>query len=263
MQGVLMIPGVAAVILGLLYTTGALLKTAQLRGAGVSVTDALPLVPLQQLLSLGIGTLVHTFWTALITLGVFGVFAFALRRRPIDHLPGIVMPRRRPRRVAPTPSWLRRHALNVIVYSGAFFLYGIDASPLSSLRLTISSISGGLVADEMAGQRRRSRVFTVVAVTYLSGVTLNIADNYVTPTPLPLTTVRTDQGLYAGELVVAADTWQIAVLNMTMRSVPSTGIQEAVICSRERPEPRTVWQFLTGTEPEPEERRVRGCPLLG
>lgn len=47
-------PAVAAVSIGALYTIGILVWSAQLRDAGVTVTDALPLIPLSQLLARGI-----------------------------------------------------------------------------------------------------------------------------------------------------------------------------------------------------------------
>jgi hypothetical protein len=51
-----LVPGVVALGLALLYSVGALLKTFELLDAGIDVTEALPLVPLEQVLARGIGT---------------------------------------------------------------------------------------------------------------------------------------------------------------------------------------------------------------
>jgi hypothetical protein len=49
------LPGIVALFLGGLYALGAMLTMADLRGAGLRVRDALPMIPLEELLSRGIG----------------------------------------------------------------------------------------------------------------------------------------------------------------------------------------------------------------
>jgi hypothetical protein len=52
------VPGFAAFALGLLYGAGAVIKSGQLRGEDLNTRDTLPLVPLEQILAPGIGTIV-------------------------------------------------------------------------------------------------------------------------------------------------------------------------------------------------------------
>ena len=64
-----MIPVATAVAVGVLYTLGALYKAAQLHGAGLSVDDTLPLVPLQQLLTRGIAVV----YDSAVPIAVYGL----------------------------------------------------------------------------------------------------------------------------------------------------------------------------------------------
>lgn len=66
-----LLPAAAVLGVAVLYGTGALIKTAQLRDADLSVQETLPLVPIEQLLALGIGTvtssgLIVAFWVLFI-----------------------------------------------------------------------------------------------------------------------------------------------------------------------------------------------------
>jgi hypothetical protein len=64
------VPGFAAIGLALLYGTGAVIKSGQLRGADQNVRDTLPLVPLEQVLALGIGTVITSLvWVTVLSLG--------------------------------------------------------------------------------------------------------------------------------------------------------------------------------------------------
>ena len=70
------LPGLVAASLAAIYTLGALLTMADLRGAGVRVSDALPFIPVTDLLARGIGLTV----VALLVLLGLAAFAEASRR---------------------------------------------------------------------------------------------------------------------------------------------------------------------------------------
>ena len=56
MTAIAYFPGIAALAVAYFYSVGAITKIAQLRGAGFSPGDALPLIPIPQLLALGVST---------------------------------------------------------------------------------------------------------------------------------------------------------------------------------------------------------------
>jgi len=67
------VPAVSAVSVGLLYCLGVVLTTTQLVGAHVSVTETLPMVPLQEHLTKGLGAVFSSL--ALGSIAVFGFVA--------------------------------------------------------------------------------------------------------------------------------------------------------------------------------------------
>src|SRR5262245_38189935 len=62
----------SAVVLGVLYSVGAVLVAGALRETGVSVRDVLPLIPLPQMLGRGMSVLLGSAGTSLIALVIFG-----------------------------------------------------------------------------------------------------------------------------------------------------------------------------------------------
>jgi hypothetical protein len=74
------VPVMIAVVVGVLYTLGALFKAAELQGAHVSVSEYLPLVPLPQILGTGIATMAPIL-PLLILLIVFGAVANEILER--------------------------------------------------------------------------------------------------------------------------------------------------------------------------------------
>ena len=75
------LPGLVAIGVGLLYGTGAVIKSGQLRTADLNVRDTLPLIPLEQLLAVGIGTIV----TSLVWVFVFAFILWIYLGREADY----------------------------------------------------------------------------------------------------------------------------------------------------------------------------------
>lgn len=72
----LMVPLATALGIAVLYGAGAIVKAGQLRGEGFAIRDNVPLVPLEQLLALGIGIVVSSL---LWLLGIAVLFSVYLR----------------------------------------------------------------------------------------------------------------------------------------------------------------------------------------
>lgn len=84
-QAVFTIPAIAALSLGALYAGGALVKAAQLQGAGLPIRETLPLLPLETILGAGIGILMQSL-VSLLILVVFGVGSVFVAQRLLANL---------------------------------------------------------------------------------------------------------------------------------------------------------------------------------
>jgi hypothetical protein len=212
------IPALAALAVAALYSVGALLTAAGLRGAGLSVRDTLPLFSLEKILARGISTLIGSLLllAALVLLGMIVVAAgTALRRR--DWSPTAVA---------------LATALGV-----ALLIVGLAfTSPVLASALLLSLAVG--VAGARVPALPRVWIWATQYLIVLGGL---IVSAYAYPQPLPVAHVEVSEGgsLVVGDLVTTTDfTWYVAGFDSdSVRAIPAADIEEAEYASRDRDNP--------------------------
>lgn len=212
------IPAVAALALAALYSIGALLTAAGLRGAGLSVRDTLPLFSLEKLLARGISTLIGSvlLLAALVLLGM--LLAAAITRL-----------RSRDRSGSAVTAALAAAAVLLLVVL-AF------SSPVLAAALLLS-LAVGVFADRAFPGLPRLWIWTAQYVVVLAGL---VASAYVYPQPLPAAEVQVTEGPpVAGDLVTTTDfAWYVAgVEDDSVRAIPAADIENAEFVSRDREDP--------------------------
>lgn len=238
------IPGVAALGLGLLYAAGAIIKSGQLRDADLSVRDTLPLIPLEQILAVGIGTLVTSLlWVLLFALALL-VFVGTSTTGP---KPPVLLSLKSRKAILSWKSFviLSRIAL-VAVIVNAFYSYAF----FSAVALAAAVLLGYAVERFGAPRGRRYVVYVVMAYFFIV-LMARTADAYISPTPLPNVTLTMrssgeSQPKYVqGTLIVnAGGVWYVSLRKQTYRGIPASRVMTAVVRSRSKREPRPVLKIL-------------------
>jgi len=212
------IPALAALAVAALYSVGALLTAAGLRGAGLSVRDTLPLFSLEKILARGISTLIGSLLllAALVALGMLVLSArTALRRRDWS----------------PTASALATAAGVVSLIVGLAFTSPVLASAL------ILSLAVGVAGARLVPALPRVSIWAAQYLVVLGGL---IASAYVYPQPLPVAHVEVEGGApVVGDLVTTTDfSWYVAGFDDdSVRATPAADIADAEFVSREREDP--------------------------
>jgi hypothetical protein len=230
-----LLPGLAALGAGVLYAAGAVVKSGQLRDAGLNVRDTLPLVPLQQLLALGIGVVVTSLlW--------FVVFAFLLwvYLGPMsgfkDQEPLTVGPR--------THLFARIFGYLWLPLGAGIVLHEFWIRPFFTAIVT----TAGLLLAAFAGQSHRGRryVMTVLTVYFAIVIFANTASAYVSPEPLPRADIETFSGekISASLIVTDGGYWYVSTAKHRFRAIPTSEVQRAAMHSAKRTRPRPVLKVV-------------------
>jgi hypothetical protein len=212
------LPAVAALGLAGLYSVGALLTAASLRGAGLAVRDTLPLFSLEKLLARGISTLVGSV-VLLIALVLLGMLAVAATT---------TMKRRR---------WGLGATAAAAIATAALVIFGLAfSSPVLAAALLLS-FAVGVAAPRMVPELQRGWVWAAQYLIILAGL---VASAYVYPQPLPTAHVDVEDGpSVVGDLITTTDfSWYVAGFdNDSVRAIPAADIVDAEFASRERETP--------------------------
>jgi hypothetical protein len=213
------IPALAALAVAALYSAGALLTAAGLRGAGPSVRDTLPLFSLEKILARGISTLIGSLLllAALVLLGMIVVAAgTALRRRDWS----------------PTAVALATALGVAVLIVGLAFTTPVLASAL------LLSLAVGVAGARVRPALPRVWIWATQYLIVLGGL---IASAYAYPQPLPVAHVEVAEGgaLVVGDLVTTTDfTRYVAGFDDdSVRAIPAADIEEAEYVSRDRDNP--------------------------
>ena len=221
------IPAAAALAVAALYSVGALLTAAGLRGAGLSVRDTLPLFSLEKLLARGISTLVGSILllAALVLLGALVLSAGKRLGRPRSS----------------------RGATVGAVAGGTVLIAGLAfASPVLAAALLLA-LAVGIAAPSVAPAVSRPAVWALQYLVVLAGL---IASAYVYPQPLPAARVEVtgDPAPIVGDLVTTTDfSWYVAGFETDLvRAIPAADIENAEFESRAREDPPQLKDLVTG-----------------
>jgi hypothetical protein len=224
-QMVVFVPGIAALGLALLYATGALIKTAQLRESGIRVEDGLPLVPIEQLLAMGIGTVTSAFLLlAAWGLAIAMLINLALKNRQKT-------PAERPRGFSPRTE--RVFAIGSLIVGLALLIVGLTIASIYEVLTGLIALPFVIRAFPAYSRGEVRRMATLLVAAYLSLVGVNVLETWDSPPPLPLTDIQTRDGLpVTGFLIVARDdAWFLTNESGIFFSVPTDRIKETKVAS--------------------------------
>ncbi len=223
------VAGTAVLLLGAAYLFGALTKATQILGAGQVVTDTLPLVPLEQLLVLGIiQSIPVVVVTVLLLFAVLIWNEYAERRaaRPFQmSLSEIKKPR--PRRTSDRVRWA------LILFSAAGtvgWAYYCLASPPTAFLVT------GL-ALLIAWWRKPPEipVWRWIVVVVTTWLVATLALSYLDPASMPRANLQLRDGkAIEGDLLVATSaTYVVGTGDRKFMSVPVGEIRDVDLESPE------------------------------
>ena len=238
-----------------LYGLGAIWKWGQVRDAGLLPTDALPLVPRDQLVTLGIELVAFAAAAIPVTLGLTLLLHLALPdggrawgiprglalltieherlRRDLDELRAEAgadeLVAKRVRRLRTRADRVRarleHRTLLVRIALGA----GIAALVLASTPARLAVAAFGLWTLRRVG----GGVLRVGAAVFAALLLVVVAERFSAPQPLPDATIRTTSGtLVKGPLLAATeDAWYVVVAERRVKAVPSTNVAKSSIAS--------------------------------
>lgn len=244
----MLLPSLVAVSLGLLYATGAIIKSGQLRDAQVNVRDTLPLVPLEQLLALGIGALAASPTAVLVWVGLFLLYFGMLRpgapRRVL--LPGS---KPKPRTVTAAPTWTTK--LSKLLLPLFFLGIAIWALALFPISLAIPAVAAmslfPIIKMYQASPLRGRRYVASVVFTWFAVVmAAQLVTAYYWPQPLPSVQLTMNSGKRQEGTLIATtgSTWYVSARADTFQAISATRIASAVVTSRKRLKDQAPFESL-------------------
>jgi hypothetical protein len=269
MRWVLAVPLVGVLGFALLYASGAVVKGAQLREAGLSPADVVPLVPFGQLMTLGVDVVIET----LVLMPLVLVAALLLRlvsrethrKESIDDVVGRLVAdhqhlrsglatapsaeaaehlERRLRRLDGRAARIRarvarRRRLVVGVTVVGFVVLAFALTPVVLL---------GAVLSIWLVDRYRWHLGFALATIFVAMLVSVIVERAGSPSPIPAASVRTTQGhLIEGHLVtVTPRAWYVEVGDGRVRSVPTRQVARSSVRPEDHSGPRSLGARIIG-----------------
>jgi hypothetical protein len=257
---------VVAVVVACTYVVGAITKVGQVTGAGFSADLVLGPTPIQQLLSLGVGTLATPEGVFALIVGTasIGVTALILtwpiggKVKSADELEGS-------EEYSATATEVRsggvRWPLKVVGgVVGASLLWHCVI-----LGSSFASIPPLLVGPLAAGVRKAtgySPRWSVAVAGVCAAACTGLIFAFGYPTPLPEISVITHSGTVVGELLGQTDeTLTIGLGNCEIESIPATEVERSVIYPRDARQIPDISSVLRGQsrQPKPPIRITGNC----
>lgn len=262
------VPVLTAAFVGLLYAVGALIKTTQLEGADLSVGDTLPLVPIQQLLNIGIGAAVKA--GVLVPMLLLAGLAFRqveaisekrlreLDKREREALSRLQAAHERAdklriveEQVEHLDGELQRAEVRVrrSGYALALAALGMVLTvplPFVAIALPMTLIFAQFISPRGSSRAPNSVTARAVTATVVALVCLAAADSYLYPQRLPHVALAQEHATeISGELIVATDSrWYVKLRNGEYLAIPSSLVLSSRIASRHRHVPRPLGQII-------------------
>jgi hypothetical protein len=264
----LAVPLVALLGFGLLYATGAVVKSAQMRDAGLSPADVLPIVPFGQVMTLGVDAAL----AALVLVPLVLVAALLLRalaretqrkesvddvvaRLIADHqqLRGLAQApsteaaehfdrrlRRLDGRAARIKARVRRRRLIVAGFT-------VLGSLALAFALTPAALAGAVLSVWLV-DRYRWHLGFALALVFAAMLIAVVVERAAAPSPIPAASVRTTGGhLIEGRLItVTQRAWYVEVGGGRVRSVPTRQVARSSVRPEDHSGPRTVGERIAG-----------------
>lgn len=265
------IPAIAVLGLAMLYAVGALLKAAQLEGAGLSISDTLSLLPLETILGAGIGVVIRS---AVLLIGIALVvlcgvvlmrWVFArIDRRVVARDKKINDLRRRvdaldqgrsdfsveANRLAEDIQRQKRQdgirsraskilfALGVVVSAGTLLIF----TPVVAVAYAVSILGIAILAALKVSLRRVAPLY--IGTQYIVLLAAYVVSAFIYPTPLPQASIKMRNHVVSGELVAVTSTAWYLANSYRIEAIPVERIDRAAFVSRYRPRPASVGTHL-------------------
>lgn len=259
------VPGFVAFALGLVYGIGAISIYGQLKGAGLNGIEAMASVPLDQILSRGIGQAASTFAKVL-------VYAFVIAAcAAMFYLPEAAERSEPASTTEPTQlSWGVRHV--------ARFAHWLATTPLAAggaislvvaallietprrdaevLGITIGVTGMAIFAAVNitrrrgeAGVRRLVVVYATAYLTYLVGIV--VATAFLNPAPLPHARLRMKHGgsVEGGLISESGSSWYVTQDNKSVLVVDSRLVTRSFITFPHRRPEQSALDWLLNRPP--------------
>jgi hypothetical protein len=226
------IAGTAAVFLGAIYAYGAIIKAGQLHGAGLVVSDTLPLVPLEQILVLGINQLLPV---GVATLAIFLVaMAFLDRNEPLfgrDEDDDELSEKGRARLV-----W------SVRAFTGAVWIWLFVAASWTSWLLLAELTVVGWYARAEHSTRRSYAIFASMAV-----IVFFACSAYFDPSPLPdVRLTKQDGTIVKGDLIATTgSTWYVGKGDKSWTAVQAREVERVRVTAVKKDEKESIFHAIT------------------
>jgi hypothetical protein len=264
----LAVPLVATLGFGLLYATGAVVKSAQMRDAGLSPADVLPIVPFGQVMTLGVDAAL----AALVLLPLVLVAALLLRglaretqrKESVDDVVArLIADHQQLRGLARAPSTeaaehferrLRRldgrsARIKARVRRRRLIVAGLTVagSLVLAFALTPAALAGAVLSVWLVDRYRWHTGFAV-AIVFAAMLVAVVVERAAAPAPIPAASVRTTGGhLIEGRLItVTQRAWYIEEGGGRVRSVPIRHVARSSVRPEGHSGPRTVGERVAG-----------------
>lgn len=241
------IAGGAAVFLGAIYAYGAVIKAGQLNDADQSVTDTLPLVPLEQLLVAGINELLPLLAAAFILSML--VIALAERvnagmgkQKSRETSDGKKDIRSDPTTRRPSPRWAKYFWISAAVL---WLIWAAFTASWASLLLFAEITAGSWYAASHWTTPRGNAIFTLMAVSLYF-----VALAYFAPDPLPRVEMKLSNGSEVHGALIASTgaTWYLATGDHRWTAIQSSKMEKVSVEAVEKETPESVYHAITGKD---------------
>ncbi|MDA0179947.1 hypothetical protein OJ997_06550 [Solirubrobacter phytolaccae] len=247
-----LIPAFAALSVGGMYVFGAGLKTAQLAAAGLTVSDTLPLIPLEQLLAAGI----QAGLRALIVVAILATVAVAVGAfwtRRTRQLEGFWLPPGTPSR--PAPARLKK-ALTLLLAVVAIVAW--TAPPAEAVVAILTAVAVFTVIQRFDDwtyhetvRLTRRLIFGLLGCTFALVLGADLVDQVIEPDRLATVQIRPRVGEpVEGQLITTSGGMIFAgVRGRGVVGIPQTQTRSVRFVSAPSREKTSLFEHVFGLAP--------------
>lgn len=254
-------PALIAISLGLIYAVGALSIYGQLKGEHLNALQATGLVPIDQILSRGVGRMASQFgqaaFTLLVVLALVGVVAL-----PVDETSSRSTGEDESQKRTGFLSWpARLYERPKIVLSFIVLIFALMLIGMPMREALVFIITFGLAGAAFGlawrltgergehGPRRIGLVYAAAGLTVI--VASNVAQSFLRPTPLPHVRLVTIEGqtLEGGLIAEADSSWFLAEANHSVLAVNARRIRQSYVTYPHRPPEQSALDWLLNRPP--------------
>lgn len=251
------VPAILAVALGLVYGTGAVSIYGQIKDAGINGVQAMAVVPLDQILSRGIGRMVSQFGQAVVMVALLAasVYFGYLGRGDADTAAesrdeSAERPSRVQRFFDSPKTWA---TITVAVFG--LLLLGLPMKESLSYILSAFLSAGVFIsmwrltgARREHGPRRITFVYVVTGLTFLASY--SFASAFLRPSPLPHVRISTQTGEVKGGLIAQdGGSWYIVQDNHSVLAITTRRTRRAYVTYPSRTPEQSVIDWVLERPP--------------